>query len=180
MSVFIKYLLSIAAHMMWRRMGKGGPIPPIPLPRKGPVNLPVLGPWQVMIGMWLMNKMWERYGRELKTHLMNAGNPVVRGAGNLLPDTGAGTSNAAAPGATPGTSNTTAHTHNAAPATNQVPSTPASNPAPTVNYKTQNLSDTAPASQASSAAPTSQRLPQGSILSTLRRTKSSNNQSAQG
>ena len=174
MSVFIKYLLSIAAHMMWRRMGKGGPIPPIPLPRKGPVNLPVLGPWQVMIGMWLMNKMWERYGRELKTHLMNAGNPVVRGAGTLLPDTGAGTPNTSAPGTTP---NNSSAAHNSVPTTINAP-TPA--PAPAPNYKTQNLSDTTPASQTNSSAPTSQRLSQGSILSSLRRTKSSNNQPSQG
>src|SRR4028119_858127 len=85
MPTLIKYLLSMIVHMMWSRRGKG-PVPPIRLPRKGPVNLPVVGPWQVMIGMWLLNKLWDRYGREVKSHLMNAQHPAVRNAGTLIPD----------------------------------------------------------------------------------------------
>jgi hypothetical protein len=77
MPTFLKYLLSMIVHMMWSRMGKG-PVPPIKLPRKGPVNLPIIGPWQVMIGACgLITSSGIRYSRDVKTHLMNAQHPAV-------------------------------------------------------------------------------------------------------
>jgi len=189
MSTFLRYLVSLAIHMTWSRMGKGGPVPPIRLPRKGPVNLPVLGPWQVMVGMWLMNKVWDRYGRELKTHLMNAGHPAARAAGSLLPHP----KNGAAGADTATASTHTATIHTATPATVNVPRNSANGtpvggaaqptavqPAPPVqSHKTQLLSDTQSPQPGNAQGSPSQQAPQGSILSSLRRGKSSN-QPAQG
>ena len=193
MSVFLRYLLSMMVHMTWMRMGKGGPVPPLKIPRKGPVNLPVIGPWQVMIGMWLMNKMWEKYGRDVKTHLADTGSSVAKRVGSLLPDpkntpaASPASSNAAR--ATSG-STTPATVSAAAPA-----APPIASPAPAPSHDTQVLSS-APANPQNSstrnAAPqipnqhdadtqdtdahasNSQRLPQGSLLSRLRGAKPSN------
>jgi hypothetical protein len=181
MPTLFKYLLSMIVHMMWSRMGKG-PVPPIRVPRKGPVNLPVVGPWQVMIGMWLMNKLWERYSRDLKTHLMNAQHPVVRNAGSLIPDP----KNAPQNGTSGNTSPQTTAAPSTTPATINVPasgqSSPAqvSSPPAAPSHKTQPLSNsTQPAQPAAANGNPSRRLSPGSILSSLRRTNSSN-QPAQG
>lgn len=185
MPTLIKYLLSMIVHMMWSRMGKG-PVPPIRLPRKGPVNLPVVGPWQVMIGMWVINKLWDRYSRDVKTRLMNAQHPVVRNAGSLIPDPkGAPQNGATQNGATPGnTSTQAAVAHPITPATITAPGSShvqsGSQVAPAQSHKTQLLSNgtqTAPPTAGNSTP--SQRLSPGSILSSLRRSNSSN-QPAQG
>ncbi|HEX8234944.1 MAG TPA: hypothetical protein VF600_03225 [Abditibacteriaceae bacterium] len=187
MPTLIKYLLSMIVHMMWSRMGKG-PVPPIRVPRKGPVNLPVVGPWQVMIGMWLMNKLWDRYGRELKMHLMSAQHPAVRNAGSLIPDPKNAPQNSTAAGNTstpaPAAQSTTPATVTA-PVSAQNTASQTSNPQPSVSHKTQLLSNSAQTAQPAAAHSTtasgnsSRRLSPGSILSSLRRTNSSN-QPAQG
>jgi hypothetical protein len=180
MPTLIKYLLSIVVHMMWSRMGKG-PVPPIRLPRKGPVNLPVVGPWQVMIGMWLMNKLWDRYSRDVKTRLMNAQHPVVRNAGSLIPDLKGAPQNATSPG---NTSTQATVAQSTTPATITTPSSPqvqnSPQALPSQSHKTQLLSNGSQAAHptAGNSNP-SQRLSAGSILSSLRRSNSSN-QPAQG
>jgi hypothetical protein len=188
MPTLFKYLLSMIVHMMWSRMGKG-PVPPIRVPRKGPVNLPVVGPWQVMIGMWLMNKLWERYSRDLKTHLMSAGHPVVRKAGSLIPDPAGvaqnGTAAAnmstqatSAPATTPAT--ITASGSGQSNVTQNNSQAQMSTSPPTQSHKTQLLSSgSQPAQSAPANDAPSRGLSPGSILSSLRRTNSSN-QPAQG
>ncbi len=188
MPTLFKYLLSMIVHMMWSRMGKG-PVPPIRLPRKGPVNLPVVGPWQVMVGMWVINKLWDRYSRDVKTRLMNAQHPVVRNAGSLIPDPKGASQNATVP-THPSTQATVAHPTVPAtvttPGSSQVQSSPQAAPSqsqPAQSHKTQplsNLSNGAPAAQPTAGNNNpSHRLSPGSILSSLRRSNSSN-QPAQG
>ncbi len=179
MPTLVKYLLSMVVHMMWSRMGKG-PVPPIRLPRKGPVNLPVVGPWQVMIGMWVINKLWDRYSRDVKTRLMNAQHPVVRNAGSLIPDAKGASQNGAVPG------NTSTQATVAPPATPATVTTPGgsqvqnSPQTPAQLHKTQILPNGAQAAPPPAGNNTpSQRLSPGSILSSLRRSNSSN-QPAQG
>ncbi len=160
MSVFLRYLASMLLHLMWSRAGKGGPLPPVRLPGKGPVNLPVLGPWQMMAAMWLANKIWEKYGRDVKAHLMSTNHPAARGVGSMLPDP----KNAAA-------NNTSTHAPASAPASVTAPSV---QPAPGAAASTNGAAashDTQPL--------TGRRLPSGSILSGLRR-PSSGSQAAQG
>ncbi len=181
MPTLIKYLLSMVVHMMWSRMGKG-PVPPIRLPRKGPVNLPVVGPWQVMIGMWVINKLWDRYSRDVKTRLMNAQHPVVRNAGSLIPDP----KNAPQNGTAGNTSTQGSAAQAAPPATVTTPGSgqgsvsPVSNAQAAPSHKTQPLSNGAQGAQSTTGTSNpSHRLSPGSILSSLRRTNSSN-QPAQG
>ena len=165
MSVLLRYLVSMLVHMTWMRMGKGGPVPPFKIPRKGPVNLPVIGPWQVMIGMWLMNKMWEKYGHDVKTHLMDKGSSVAKGVGNLLPNP---KNTAQNPSGSASASS--------APATVSI-AKPVVQAAPAPSHDTQVLSSTPQTGQnppsANSQAQNSQNLPQGSLLSRLRGAKSS-------
>ena len=169
MSVFLRYLASMLLHLMWSRAGKGGPLPPVRLPGKKPVNLPVLGPWQMMAAMWLTKKLWEKYGREVKTHLMSTNHPAARGIGSMLPDT----KNAAL--GTNASANASTHTSTPAPA-----SAPASVAPPGV----QPAPGAAGSMQGTVASHDTQplpgrRLPSGSILSGLRR-PSSKSQAAQG
>jgi len=56
----LKYLVSLAAHLTWHRMGARGPVPPMRLPGGRPLPLPPIGPWQLMIALWVLNKLWER------------------------------------------------------------------------------------------------------------------------
>lgn len=88
MPIFLRYLLSLIFHMTWSRVGKGAPVPPVRLPRKGkgPVTLPAIGPWQLMMAMWLVNKIWGKYGNNVKSHLLTAPHPAAKGLGSLLPD----------------------------------------------------------------------------------------------
>jgi hypothetical protein len=152
MSVFFRYLISMLVHMMWARTGNRGPVPPLRVPRKGPLNLPAIGPWQMMIVMWTLRTFWEKYGRDLKLKLMSADHPIARRVGSLLPNT----KKAAASGSGGAGSGTTA-----APATVTVPAAPAtaSTPAapPSSHFHT----------HSTQPLPT-RRLPAGSILSSLR------------
>jgi len=89
MSVFLRYLASLMLHMAWQRSGSKGAVPPVRLPRKGPVNLPVnlpvIGPWQMMIAMWMMKRLWKRYGDDVRTHLMTHDNALANRVGAYLP-----------------------------------------------------------------------------------------------
>lgn len=167
MSVFLRYLASLLLHLMWSRAGKGGPLPPVRLPGKGPVNLPILGPWQMMAAMWLMNKLWDKYGREVKTHLMTTGHPAARGIGSWLPDPkNAKSGNSSAIYPATGAKVASAPATVTAPGAQPAPGA-ASGPSrgAALAYDTQQLSQ--------------RRLPSGSILSALRRPPSGS-QTAKG
>ena len=152
MSVFFRYLISMLVQMMWMRMGNRGPVPPIRVPRKGPVNLPVIGPWQMMITMWMMKTFWEKYGRDVKLKLMSSDHPVAKRVGSLLPNT----KNAASLSSFGNAGRSTT----SAPATITVPVGP-----------TASNTSTQPSAQADShntqPLPT-RRLPAGSVLSSIR------------
>jgi hypothetical protein len=152
MSVFFRYLISMLVHMMWTRMGNRGPVPPIRIPRKGPVNLPTIGPWQMMIVMWMMKAFWEKYGRDLKLKLMSSNHPVAKRVGSVLPPT----KKASMGGfGSAGRSTTSAPATITVPANPSAPNTATQPSAQATSYNTQPL-------------PT-RRLPAGSILSSLRR-----------
>jgi hypothetical protein len=169
MPVFLRYLASLVLHMAWRRAGRGGPIPPMRLPGKGkrPVDLPVIGTWQLMAAMWLFKRLWARYGNDVRTHLMNNSNDLARRAASYLPGVvGAATAGTATPGTatTPGATNTpsTGTTPTVSSAHSPAPAAPA--PRPTPAYNTQPLQDDSnPQSDTNTG-----NLPQGSILSKLR------------
>lgn len=86
MNIFLRYLMSLMAHVAWQRMGRGGPVPPLRIPGKRTVNLPAISSWQMMAALWLMKKVWGRYGQNVKSRLMDAPHPWARQAGSLLPD----------------------------------------------------------------------------------------------
>ena len=161
MSIFFRYLLSLAMNMAWQRAGKGGAIPPVRLPGKGksPVNLPMIGPWQMMLATWVIKRVWARHGTKIKDHLMNNANDLTRRAAQYIPDSKSA-------GATGAASSNRASTN--VPAVAPAP-TPTPRPAP--NFNTQVLSG-APQNPSTTNAPTpntSQNpLPQGSILGKLR------------
>jgi hypothetical protein len=123
MSTLLKYLLSLAVHTMWMRSGKGGPVPRIPVPKgKKPVNLPVIGPWQMMLVTWLARKLWQRYGDDVKARVGKVDHPAARQIHDWIPttrDTQSG--NISATIHTPAGNSATP----VAPATFNVPATPA-------------------------------------------------------
>jgi hypothetical protein len=78
------------------------------MPRgKGPVNLPVIGPWQVMITMWVLRKVWDKYGGDVKSHLSNVNHPAARRIGDLIPAPNGSNHNATNLQATTATPSTT-------------------------------------------------------------------------
>ena len=155
MSIFFRYLFAILVQMAWSRVGKGGPVPPIRLPGKGkdPVKLPLIGPWQMMVAMWMMNKFWDRYGRDVKLKLMDTSHPVARRVGSLLPGAAGKRATSGAP-ATITVPGTPASANNAAASSAAASTTTAPSASPAPSHDTQPL-------------PT-RRLPQGSVLSSLR------------
>ena len=92
MATFIKYLMAFVVQAAWQRTGKHGAIPPMRIPfgkNKGQsVPLPVIGPWQMMIAMWVARQLWIVYGNGVKAKLQNARHPLVKHIGTLLPDSG--------------------------------------------------------------------------------------------
>ena len=170
MSTFLRYLMSMVVHLAWRRTGRSGPIPPIRIPGKSKhIDLPVIGTWQLMAAMWLVKKLWDRYGHDVKGHLKNNANDLARRAASYLPDPSTPRNLATA---TPSLAPINATIP--APAARQYPPPPAPRPAP--NLQTQVL--TPQSSQTPPTAPTSPApaqlngaptpLPHGSLLSKLR------------
>jgi hypothetical protein len=146
---FLRYLMAFGVQMAWQKTGKGSATPPMRMPfgkHKGK-SLPMIGPWQMMIALWLGRQIWAIYGDQVKSKLQNATHPVAKHVGGLLPDTGS-TPAMPAPAAMP--------TSQAPPGTGSTPSMP--RPAP--QYGTQQLD---PAQNGSGD------LPPGSILSGLRK-----------
>lgn len=90
MSVFLRYLMAFAVQLTWQRTGKRGALPPVRLPfgkNKGSaMPIPLIGPWQMMIAMWLIRQVWTVYGGQVKSKLKNAAHPMANHIGNLLPD----------------------------------------------------------------------------------------------
>jgi len=140
--------MAYGVQLMWQRSGKSGATPPMRLPfgknKNKPLSLPVLGPWQMMIAMWLGRQIWSIYGDQVKSKLRQTNHPIANHVHDLLPDTGK-TSNQSTPAAAV----------SASPVT--TPSTPA--PRQTPQYGTQVLTDTQNGSG---------NLPPGSVLSSLR------------
>lgn len=116
MSTFLKYLLSLAAHMAWMRAGKSGPVPPVRLPHnKKPLPLPVIGPWQMLIATWVLRKLWQRYGDDVRARVAKVDHPAAQKIYDLIPS---GNSNSHAARAT-----------SQPPATFVIPGVPATAPA---------------------------------------------------
>ena len=88
MGTLVKYLLSLAVHAAWMRAGKGGATPPIRMPgKKAPVNLPVIGPWQMMLITWMVRKLWTRYGDDVKARVGQVDHPAARQIHDWIPTT---------------------------------------------------------------------------------------------
>lgn|GEM_PF-4210838 len=92
MSTFLKYLMAFGVQALMQRTGKHGAVPPMRIPfgkNKGQsVPLPVIGPWQMMIAMWVARQIWTVYGDDVKAKLKRAKHPLVKHVGTLLPTTG--------------------------------------------------------------------------------------------
>lgn len=152
MGTFLRYLMAYGMQLAWQRSGKSGATPPVRMPfgrnKNKSLPLPIIGPWQMMIAMWLARQVWAIYGNQVKSKLLQTNNPVANHVHNLLPDTGAAPSRST-PAPTP------------VPAASTPTATPPSTPAPrsVPQYGTQVLDDT----QNGSAD-----LPPGSVLSSLR------------
>ena len=155
MGTLLRYLMAFGVQMAWQKTGKGGATPPMRMPfgkSKGKdIPLPIIGPWQMMIALWLGKRIWAIYGNQVKSRMQNATHPVAKHVGGLLPDTGStlsATSSAAPP-------------VQATPATGSTPK--ASRPAP--QYGTRQLDP----NQNDAASNSSGSLPPGSLLSRLRK-----------
>ncbi|MBV9867898.1 MAG: hypothetical protein JO316_21295 [Abitibacteriaceae bacterium] len=65
MAVFLRYLAFFLAQLLWQRIVPK-PVPPIRLPKKSPIGMPPVSPWQLLIGLWLSKKLWDSYGKDVK------------------------------------------------------------------------------------------------------------------
>jgi hypothetical protein len=153
MGTFLRYLMAFGMQLAWQKTGKGGATPPMRMPfgkHKGK-SLPIIGPWQMMIALWLGRQIWAIYGNQVKEKLQNASHPVARHVGGLLPDTGS------TPAAPPSAASPSSQ---AAPAAGSIPGVPHSVSHAPPQYGTQQLD---PAQNGSGS------LPPGSVLSGLRK-----------
>ena len=156
MATLFRYLMAYAVQLAWQRAGKGGATPPVRMPfgkNKGKsLPMPMLGPWQMMILMWLGRQIWAIYGNQVKSKLRDINHPVTKHIGQILPDTGTapqpGTPNAASQAGSP-----------PAPQASSAGSAPPARPA--AHYGTQVLD---PNSNGSG------NLPPGSVLNSMRGT----------
>lgn len=140
MNILLKFLFSLIAHTLWKRIGGGGAVPPIRLPRsKRIVNIPVFTSWQLMVVTWLARKAWHRYGDTVKTRLVNAENPVVRRVGSYVPDS-PGAAAAAPSVAQNGAAPSQAKNQGQTPPAAQTGAAPAA-ATPSRSYQTQQLDD---------------------------------------
>jgi hypothetical protein len=175
MATFWKYLVSLVIHMAWARAGKG-PVPPVRLPRgKGPVNLPTIGPWQIMIAMWVARRLWEKYGHDVKSRVGDLNHPAAKRINDWIPSPQSSPSTA-------GSTHATGRSSSAPPATFTVNNSQPGPSAGTAPVGSSQTSGTAQVGIAQTAVPTptpaapnyqtkplkTRRLPQGSILSGLR------------
>lgn len=143
MSKFLRYLISFVFHLIWARSGGSGAVPPVRLPKGKQVPMPVIGPWQMMIAMWLFKKMWHSHGQRVKEKLADAPSPLVNRVASWIPDTPQAAKTKAA---NPGSANNA-----------QVPAPAPSNPQPAQH-------DTQPLKSSANGGVT-----QGSVLNSLRR-----------
>ncbi len=156
MSTLLKYLMAFAVQTLMQRTGRQGAVPPMRIPfgkNKGQsVPLPIIGPWQMMIAMWVARQVWTVYGESVKTKLKHAKHPLVQHVGAILPDSGK----------TSHSSTAKSQINAPAPAAAPAPATaPAPAPAPP-QYGTRPL-DTSNGDTNNSG-----NLPPGSLLNSLR------------
>lgn len=149
MSVLMKFLLSLAAHAAWQRMGQRGPVPPMRLKGKT-TPLPTIAPWQMMIASWVLNQLWGAFGGEVKSRLQSARHPLIGRVGKLLPNP---------TGPLAGTRNFAPRLRRSSKLKAHAPGSAAVHAQP--QYDTQPLPSVAQPQNSS-------RLPKGSVLSSLR------------
>lgn len=167
MGTLIRYLISFGLQLAWQRAGKGGATPPMRMPfgknRGKTVPLPILGPWQMMVAMWLARRVWDSYGTQIKDKVRNVQHPLAGHINDFLSGTPSGASQNT-PHPSPNTPNVQQSTPAQSTPAATSPAPPAAAPRPTPKYGTQRLDDTAAQSGSTPSSP----LPPGSILSGLR------------
>lgn len=85
MPYVFRYLASLALQLVWARAGKKG-VAPLRI-KPGGKSLPVIGPWQMMVGAWVVKRLWARFGPEVTASLNNARHPAVRGVVSIISGT---------------------------------------------------------------------------------------------
>lgn len=102
MTSFLRYLISLAAHLTWHRMGRRGPVPPMRLPGGRHMPLIPIGPWQLLVAAWVLNKLWERQGAQVRGRVFGAVRKAGSRAAKWIDPSTLGTPSAAALGRQPG------------------------------------------------------------------------------
>ncbi len=149
MGALLKFMLSLAAHVAWQRMGQRGAVPPMRMKGKT-TSLPKIAPWQMMIATFAIKQLWDLFGHEVKGRLDNARHPVVNRFGSMLPRPTRPLSPK---------NNATSTAPSGSTASSKSTASPSKTPP---DYNTQMLpSQISPAQSAS-------KLPSGSVLSSLR------------
>lgn len=83
----LKFLVHLLANIIWQRIGGKDGIPPVRLPKgKGPVVIPVMSPWQTVVAMWTMRKLWAAFGGQFKDILSSSPNGTAQQVGSWLPN----------------------------------------------------------------------------------------------
>ncbi len=89
MAKFFRYLVSLVAHAAWQRSGKAGSLPAFKAARGQPTTrLPVPSAWQIMAATWILERLWQAFGDDVKYKVTHTKSPVVNRLGEMLPAPG--------------------------------------------------------------------------------------------
>lgn len=85
---FFRYLVSLVAHAAWQRSGKAGSLPIKTAPGQPITRLPVPSAWQIMAATWILERLWQAFGDDVKYKVTHTKSPVVNRLGEMLPAPG--------------------------------------------------------------------------------------------
>lgn len=88
MSKFFRFFVSLFAHAAWQRSGKPGPLPSFKVPGKTTTRLPVPSAWQIMAITWVLERLWQAFGDDVKQKLTTTKSPSVNRLGQMIPAPG--------------------------------------------------------------------------------------------
>ena len=88
MAKIFPFLFSLLAHAAWRRSGRSGAVPPFKVPGKNTTRLPMPSSWQIMMITWVLERLWQAFGDDVKHKLTHTKSPSVNKLGQMIPAPG--------------------------------------------------------------------------------------------
>ena len=88
MAKIFPFLFSLLAQAAWRRSGRSGGVPPFKVPGKSTTRLPMPSTWQIMMITWVLERLWQAFGDDVKHKLTHTKSPSVNKLGKMIPAPG--------------------------------------------------------------------------------------------